>query len=443
MISQRNYWGRLFLGAAAIALLFLAIWVGDARAGTGSIAGTVTSVATGAPIEGVEVCASPVAWTQEPGQEGIVGGCTKTGADGTYLLANRMSLEYRIEFRPDEHEYVSEYYDNKPNWEQAKKVVVESAPVIGIDAELDSPAMVEGTVVSAADGLPVEGVEACAYRVTDFYGACDWTASDGSYAIKVWYPGEYEIEFAPGFSGRELALQSYDRQDDWEDAEILPIGLSETIAGIDAELRPGGRISGRVSRAATNQPLIGIRVCSIDASTGRLWTCTWTEEDDGTYSLPHLAQGVYKVVFSPNLAEWLPEGEKDSDGLPTQFWNNQTTLAAANPISIGSAGGTLTGVDALYGPRPPSAVPPSIPATTPPTPPAARKCKDGKKLKLVEGKRRCVKARKRRRGHGRHPQPKRVAPQRLLRRQPPTPTDWVSGRTPLALSAFGAPPVKP
>jgi hypothetical protein len=412
LTSQESYRGRLFLGVAAFAVFLLAAWVDDARAAPGSIAGTVTSVATGAPIEGVEVCSSPVEWTQEPGQEGNVGGCTETGGDGTYLLANQMSLEYRVQFQPDEDEFVWEWYDDGGNWEAAEKVAVDSAPVTGIDAELDSPARVEGTAVAAADGLPVEGVAACAYRITDAYATCDWTASDGSFAIKVWYPGEYEIEFAPGFSGRELALQFYNRKDDWEDAEVLPIELSETIAGIDAELHPGGRISGRIVRPAANEIRVA-QVCAIEAFTGRLWTCTWSEEN-GTYSLPYLAQGVYKVVFSPDLTEWFPGAENFTWGVPTQFWDNQATLAAATPISFGPHGGHLTGVDALYGPRPPKASPPPlvpVPLVIPPSEGTARKCPRGKKPKLVEGKRRCVKVKKHIRGHRRHK--KGAAPLRL------------------------------
>lgn len=175
------------------------------------------------------------------------------------------------------------------------------------------------------------------------------------------------------------------------------MGLSETITGVDASLHPGGTISGHVTRAINGQPLGSVQVCSVDASDDELWTCTWTEEGGG-YELFSLSQGSYKVVFSPESEEW-EELETWEDGFPTQFWDDQTTLASANVISLGHK--SVTGIDAGLGPAPPKPPAPPLPLTgsqiAPQSSPAApkpaprRKCGPGHKARKAGAHSRCVK----------------------------------------------------
>lgn len=129
------------------------------------------------------------------------------------------------------------------------------------------------------------------------FRSCDLTAEDGSYAISISQAGEYEVEFAPPRTSPGLALQFFDQQARWEGAEVLSVGLSETITGIDASLHPGGTISGHVTRAINGQPLGSVQVCSIDASDDELWTCTWTEEDGG-YELFSLSRPLQGGLFA-------------------------------------------------------------------------------------------------------------------------------------------------
>jgi len=376
------------MGALACLLLAPA----GAAAATGSIGGTVTDASTHEPIELASVCA----WTVE--EEG--GGCTHTEEDGTYLLGGLKTGEYKVEFWSGGG-YSFQYYDGKAHWSEADPVTVEAATTTGgIDAELAPAATIEGTVTATEDGLGVEEVEVCAYPVSfseeSFY-ECGYSDSDGNYEIVGLNPGSYKVEFWPAYIGRNLAYQFYDHKFRYTEADVVSLAEGEHKTGIDADLPPGASIDGTVT-SASGLPPEEMRVCSIDASTGKLTICTWTD-GEGRYEIPMLPADDYKVVFSLEFWEFFP-GEafpgEDYDGLPTQFWNNQTTLAAANVLSLG-AGGTATGIDARFGTAPPPFV---TPASTPP-PRKHRKCPRGKRKKRVHGKVRCVRVHRHRHHHGR------------------------------------------
>lgn len=363
----------------------------------GSISGTVTEAATANPIEGVEVCA----WMEEEAEEEWDYGCAETAADGTYSIPALDPGSYFVEFWAGELGYRSEYFDS---------ILVGSGDT-ALDAELALKATITGTVLATEDGLPVEEVEVCAADVEwNAYVGCAWTASDGTYSLPL-YEGDFKVEFWSGPSGRNLALQYYDHQDRWDGASVLSLGEGEAVSGIDADLVPGATLSGHVSDAS-GQPLDDTRVCSVYAPTGQLWICGRTSPT-GNYSLRHHSGGDYKVVFSPELSEFFPEAESEADGFPTEFWNNQTTLVAANPIPL-STGQSVGGIDAQLGtlPAPPVATPPT--ANPPVIHHRKRKCRRGFKRKRVKGKVRCVKVHK----HHRHRKHKAG---RLLLREAPFP----------------------
>lgn len=266
---------------------------------------------------------------------------------------------------------------------------------------LAAPGSISGTVVTREGDFPVEEVRVCAWHAAgDEVAECDWTAGDGTYGLEQLEAGGYKVEFWPEDSDEELALQFYDRQSRWDEAEVISLADGEVRTGVDAELPPSSTITGKVFDATHGRPVEGTRVCSIDALTDKLWICTRTNVN-GTYALPFHAAGDYKVAFSLELREWFPGAPAEEDGYPTQFWNNETSLAAAFVMSLGTSW-WVGAIDARYG-APPVASPPTIspPSVTPPRR-KARKCRRGYRKKLVRGKRRCVKIpRKHRRG--KHP----------------------------------------
>lgn len=381
---NRSGWAAL---AACAALLCLAT-LAPAAALAGSISGTVTDAGTAEPIEGVEVCA----WMEEEVEEEWDYGCAYTETDGTYAIPNLDPGNYFVEFWAGELGYRTEYFE---------EVAVSSGDTV-LDAELVQKATIAGTVIATEDGLPVEEVEVCAIDIVwNEYANCAWTGPDGTYSLPL-YEGEFKVEFWPGPSGRNLTLQFYDHQDRWNDATVVSLAEGESLTGVDADLAPGATLSGRVSNTS-GQPLEEIRVCSVYAPTGQLWICTWTDPT-GDYSMGLHAHGDYKVVFSPDLTEFFPEAWSEDDGFPTEFWDNQTKLAAANVIPL-ATGQSVGGINAQLGtPIGPPAITPPVTVNPPAVHHRKRKCRRGFRKKRIKGKVRCVKVRKHRkhRKHGTH-----------------------------------------
>jgi hypothetical protein len=390
------------VGAAAatlMALLCLASFAPTARAATGSISGTVSDASTAEPIEGVEVCASP---ESEEGPSP----CSFTETDGTYSIGGLDPGSYKVWFWAGQ-QYVFEYFDGKHEWFEADSVeVLGGTDTPEIDAELEPTAAIEGTVTAADDGLGVEEVEVCAYPldpIEESFFECSETAPDGTYLIAGLSPGSYQVEFWTGWTSRPFAYQFWNDESRYTEADAIVLAESERREEIDAELKPGTGISGTVTDLATGQPVEGVRVCSIDATLDKLTICIRTNEA-GKYRIRSLPAGTYKVAFSPELWEFFPgeafPGEED-DGYPTQFWSNQTTIAAANVLAL-PVGAQAAGIDGHFGTGPALATPVVTPPAKAPIR-QKRRCRRGYKKKLVHGKRRCVKVhRHRRHRHKKH-----------------------------------------
>jgi Carboxypeptidase regulatory-like domain len=375
---------------------------------TGSISGTVTDAETAEPVEGLEVCLWPF-----QGEEELE--CVVTGSAGEYEFSELEPGEYEVEFWGRSLGYVEQFWNGKAHWWESDPIVVESEPVTGIDAAMVLGGTIEGTVTEAAGGAPVTEVEVCAWDfVNERSAGCTETEADGTYALQALPTGEYQIEFWP-YEGN-LLTQLYDHKYDWTEADVLSVEAGEVVSGIDAELDAGGTISGTVYSAATGTPLKWIYVCSVEAASGELLNCTETDWG-GNYALERHPPGSYKVVFSIDFEEWFEEDlEEEDDGYATQFWDNQTTLASATPISLGLSQ-AISGIDAHLASSTPVVQPPAGGGTTtiiinmPPAinpPPAVttetkkprKHCRRGFVRKKVKGKVRCVKRRNHR--HRRH-----------------------------------------
>jgi hypothetical protein len=367
--------------------------VGDA-APTGSIAGTVSAKAGGLPVKGVEVCA------EGEGEEAF--GCAVTDENGEYEIHGLPAGSYKVEFWARPVGYVVQFYAGKRFRSEATPVVVSAgATTTGIGAELEVGATISGRVIAAATGLPVAGVEVCAFTLDEKEVGCEATDGTGAYAIEGLAPGQYEVYFYTGETAGELVSQFY---------ELGPITLAsgQVRTGVNAALQVGGQISGTVRAAATGAPLKGVEVCVTEATETWALGCLKTPTS-GAYRFTGLWNASFKVVFSPEASD-LEEGQELGivpDAFPTQWWNGQPNFAAATPIAI-TPPALVGGIDGSLGPgpvvAPPAPAPPSPPAATIVKPkPKPLKCKRGFVKKTVKGKpARCVKRHKPKRHHHKH-----------------------------------------
>ena len=292
----------------------------------GHITGNVTDTLTGLPVEAVEVCAR-----EAPAE------CVLTNAHGEYAISQLASGSYIVEFGFGYggslgETYVSpEYYKDLvfAGLSEATRVSVSTGETItGIDAEMHHWAKLTGRVTSASTHVPIEGVEVNAY---DGGSTSAVTNANGEYTISHLgnRNGEYTVSFEPAFgSNANFFKQWYDDKQSQLESDPVHVSLDHTTSGIDAALEEAGQITGRVTDAATKQPLAEITVCAWSKIVFES-RCAWTNPN-GEYTIVRLPTDEYQVSFYTN-----------SDNYYSQ------TYRGLVPVTLGSA---TAGIDAAMEP---------------------------------------------------------------------------------------------
>jgi hypothetical protein len=317
--------------------------------GGGAISGTVTSAATDTVIAGIEVCALT---TEEP----FAYSCGTTNTSGEYTLTGLEPGEYIVVFfAPLESQlnYVTQYYDDKSSESEAKNVPVTAGGMAsGIDASLHAGGRITGSVVNGPDKA-IAGIEVCALEsFFGFYERCTTTNSSGEYALVGLASGEYDVEFsAPANSGLNYVTQFWDEEATFFEADAVPVTAGETTPEeIDATMRPGGEITGKVVSAATKKALEGILVCAYEEEL-EYERCS-TTDSVGEYTILGLATGSYEVEFSEAFA--------GQGNYATQYYDDAASFEDAELV-LAKVGQTTAGIDAeLTLERPRDVTPPVI-----------------------------------------------------------------------------------
>lgn len=372
---------RVATAVAASAICGVLAMASPALAGTGSIAGTVTDDSSShSPLLGIQVC--------HYGQEGASEeACTTTDAGGNYLLGGLNAAEYVVTFRAQGQNLTTQYYNGKTTFIDADKVVVGSGPVTGINAEMHEGGTITGAVTEAGTAGPIAGLSVCASANGGLYSGCTVTGAGGAYTI-TGLPAhtDYQVEFS-AFENLNYLTQYYDgREEIPGDWDPVPVEVGIVTSGIDAEMKPGAQIAGRVTEASTGTPLAKVEVCVLDpAETPRaeeFERCAYTGPG-GDYAVRSLPAGTYVVQFARERGPM-----QDTDGIIEEFYNGVATEAEATRITIAPPE-TRGGIDADLNvwPRPG----PVVTVTITPLIQQPVKCKKGFRKRRVSGKARCVK----------------------------------------------------
>jgi 5-hydroxyisourate hydrolase-like protein (transthyretin family) len=267
-----------------------------------------------------------------------------SGEDGTYSFGGLMSGTYFVDFSDlsPSVTYAREYYNGKPTSDAADAVtLLPGQDVTGIDATLDLAGQLTGTVLSDADGNPIQFVTVTAYRLNEVSGNWDYasgasTNATGVYSMRGLTAGSYRVEFYD-ISGNHLREFHNDKATfALADSFAIPSGGAVVI---DASLAPASRIEGTVTREGSGlpgTPLAGITVDAyrVLAPDSFEYVFSATTDPNGNYSVGGLNAGIYRISFNDDGGYYLPEVHANATGLSTG-----TDIAVA-------ATSTISGIDA-------------------------------------------------------------------------------------------------
>jgi hypothetical protein len=199
---------------------------------------------------------------------------------------------------------------------------------------------IAGTVTDASTHAGIVGIEVCASQITSEFteGAeqCAQTTTGGAYTLSGLASGRYQVEFSvPPTSSLNYVTQYYVNASTPTGASPVSVSATAGASGIDAALRPGGRITGRVTDASTSGPIGGIEVCALPGRV-EILGCALTNPN-GEYSISRLASGQYTVVFSAASASSL--------NYITQYYSGRSSLLGVTQVTV-KAEETTSGIDA-------------------------------------------------------------------------------------------------
>jgi hypothetical protein len=145
---------------------------------------------------------------------------------------------------------------------------------------------------------------------------------------------EFHTSSFEGFP--DYATQYYDGQMSARQATEIAVTTGGTTSGINAAMQLGGIITGRVTAAATQDPIEGLRVCGWSISDESGERCPETNAN-GEYTLTHLRAGATAVEFGTPFSSNL--------GYVSEFYGGKASLAEATPLAV-TPGVTIAGIDA-------------------------------------------------------------------------------------------------
>jgi 5-hydroxyisourate hydrolase-like protein (transthyretin family) len=189
---------------------------------------------------------------------------------------------------------------------------------------------ISGTVTeAAAPHHDMSDVEVTAWDSRGEFGEFAGSARTnalGQYRVERLRPGSYKVEFSPPFeSGLNFAPQYWDGKSSFAEAEETVIATEgQEKTDIDAELREGGTIAGKVTNADA-QP-VEDAIVDVYNERGQLeeFVRGATTNVNGEYTVAGLAEGTYKVGIYPPFAT----------NLVPQFFANEPSFADATRVAV-------------------------------------------------------------------------------------------------------------
>ena len=202
----------------------------------------------------------------------------------------------------------------------------------GIDAAMQPGAQITGAVTDASTQAKLQYIDATVYDSSGDYLAQTYTAANGTYTLDAMPAGSYKVEFSNGYDNTGYLPQYYNAKASLSAADLVALASAQTATGINAAMQTGGKITGTVTDASTQEPIASVYVYAYDSNGN--YVASADTNSNGVYTITGLATGSYRVEFEPY-----------SGGYFAQYYNDEQTLSTADPVAV-TAGNTTTSINA-------------------------------------------------------------------------------------------------
>lgn len=281
---------------------------------TGSIRGRVTHADGQTPAVGVLVKAQ----FNNNIADRTVAGTTRTLSDGTFEIKGLDSALYRIDatlagFTADKFPRVGVDGGQVTSGVDIRLLELQPGGISGRVLQMDGVTPVGGATVTAT----LEGAGPSAFNLSTT------SAPDGSYSVSGLPEGTYTVVAQkPGFSSATVPG--------------VAVTQGNITTGIDLLLAPGpGSLSGRVTNAQNNLPILGAKV---SVTSGGREIASATTDANGQYRIEQVPAGTYTVLAT---ATGFATGRQTGVVVRTDEETKNVNFAL-NPLPPGSLSGTIT-----------------------------------------------------------------------------------------------------
>ncbi len=291
-----------------------------------TISGKLTN-ASGAALSHVYVTAFDESF-------GYVGG-SRTDANGNYTIVGLQPGTYRLRFVDQLDDYLSEWFDNKPDFESATPISVgtrqdvggqnaqlapDTTPVTGID--------LQGTV-RGTGGVPLVGVDACVASVGPGGDRCVKTSRAGHYVFTDLSAGNYQLQFGDwDEDGDRLPYRSewYDDARTREHSKVITVAVDTPGVPRDATLTQYGALEGNVKDMA-GVALSDAEIQAFDIDGEEVDSVN--TDSTGEFEL-QLPPGPYRL----RIEGWREQSVGPSESFVREWFDNVRTMDKARSLAV-------------------------------------------------------------------------------------------------------------
>ncbi|HEX9066951.1 MAG TPA: carboxypeptidase regulatory-like domain-containing protein, partial [Streptosporangiaceae bacterium] len=311
--------------------------VNAVMSGWGTISGKVISSTTGSAIAGATVTLYNQNGTPVAGVSSV-----STKADGSYTLKKLTPGTNQVEFVPGG---VFSSCGNNGNYLPVSlSATITSQATTTLDAILPAGGTISGTV-TGQNGQPLSGV--CVFSSSQFGGQAV-SKADGSFRLRQLFSGSYFVGYEGGCGNQgSVAPQAYQGDPTFFGPASITVTQGSVTAGIDARMKPGATITGRITNRAGHP--VGDVCVFLNPVTGAGAGGNFglgVLDRQGRFSAGNLPPGQYQVIYSGMF-----NPRRGCARSPYADWQFGGTGVGAAPGLISARGGTVTtGANAILPP---------------------------------------------------------------------------------------------